>query len=453
MTFGRMTRLSWIYDLYRLGQAPGLLEDPARIYQQLLQHIVDGFEAHSGSLALLGDDASALTIVAGIELPPGGIGSSVAMGSGVLGWVAREGKPLLIDGALDAAKFPGIQRRREQAAPGSALCWPLKLQGRVIGALSVNRPEDRPPFSENDRDQGTALLNLASLALENIQLRLEQQGRILELQSTNRKLAEAQEQLLQAEKMASIGQLAAGVAHEINNPLGYVSANIGALERYFNELLTLVDACEPLDPGSDPASFPAFRELREKLDLPHLRGDVGDLLAESREGLERVRKIVLDLNIFAQVDRAGWQQADLLQGLESTLNILWNELKCKADLVKEYAEMPLVECVPSDINQVFMNLLLNAAQAVEDGGNIILRTGWEGERVWVEVEDTGKGITPENLKRVFDPFFTTRPVGMGTGLGLSLSYGIVKRHHGMIEVRSTPGAGTVFRVWLPVRQP
>ncbi|MDP2785443.1 MAG: ATP-binding protein [Sulfurimicrobium sp.] len=454
MALDRMTKLSWIYDLYRLGQSPLLLQNPDKIYQQLLAHIVTGFDARSGSLALLSENRSILTIVAGMDLPPGVIGSAVSLGSGVLGWVVEQGQPLLINGDLDVEKFPGIQRRREQAAPSSALCWPLKLREQVIGALSVNRPADKPPFGESEREQGTAMLNLASLALENIHLQLDQQRRIAELQATNRKLAETQSQLLQAEKMASIGQLAAGVAHEINNPVGYVASNISALGRYVNELLPLLDACERLEASlsGDAPELLALRALKEKTNLAYLREDLHDLLAESKEGLERVKKIVLDLKTFSHVDQAEWQIVDLHQGLESTLNIVWNELKYKAEVVKEYGDLPEVECLPSQLNQVFMNLLVNAAHAIENHGTITLRTGQEGKRVWVEVSDNGKGIAPEHIERIFDPFFTTKPVGKGTGLGLSLSYGIVKKHHGQIEVESTPGMGARFRVWLPVKQ-
>ncbi|MDP2827899.1 MAG: ATP-binding protein [Sulfuricellaceae bacterium] len=454
MALDRMTKLSWIFDLYQLGQSATLLQNPDKIYQQLLAHIVAGFEARSGSLAMLGGDQTILTIVAGIDLPPQVIGSAVPLGSGVLGWVAQQGQPLLINGDLDPKQFPGIQRRREQAAPSSALCWPLKLRERVIGALSVNRPADKTPFSEADREQGTAVLNLASLALENIQLQLDQQRRIAELQATNQKLAEAQEQLLQAEKMASIGQLAAGVAHEINNPVGYVASNISTLGRYVNDLLSLLDAGEALDASlsGDAPALLALRALKEKVNLAYLREDLHDLLRESKEGLERVKKIVSDLKTFSHMDEAEWQITDLHQGLDSTLNIVWNELKYKAEVVKEYGAIPDVECLASQLNQVFMNLMVNAAHAIENRGTITLRTGQVGERVWVEVSDTGKGIAPEHLNRIFDPFFTTKPVGKGTGLGLSLSYGIVKKHHGQIEVDSTPGKGTTFRVWLPLRQ-
>jgi signal transduction histidine kinase len=176
-------------------------------------------------------------------------------------------------------------------------------------------------------------------------------------------------------------------------------------------------------------------------------------MSESREGIKRVRKIVQDLKDFSRVDAdRDWELADLHTGLDSTLNIVSNEIKYKADVVKEYGELPLVECLLSELNQVFMNLLMNASHAIEGArGRIVLRTGTAGDEVWVEVSDTGGGIAPENLGRIFDPFFTTKPVGKGTGLGLSLSYGIVKKHHGRFDVRSTVGQGTTFRMTIPVR--
>jgi len=176
-------------------------------------------------------------------------------------------------------------------------------------------------------------------------------------------------------------------------------------------------------------------------------------MRESREGIGRVRQIVQDLKDFSRIDAGQeWLWADLHKGIDSTLNIATSEVRYKADVIKEYAEIPQIRCLPSQINQVVMNLVVNAAHAMGDGrrGQIIVRTGSEGGRVWFEVADNGSGIAPEHLPRIFDPFFTTKPVGQGTGLGLSLSYGIVQRHGGCIEVESQPGRGTCFRVTLPI---
>jgi len=265
----------------------------------------------------------------------------------------------------------------------------------------------------------------------------------------------AQEQLLQSEKLASIGQLAAGVAHEINNPIGYVHSNLGSLQEYVGNLFALIDVYERAMRAHDPLSMRAeIDDTRERLDVDFISRDLPQLLTESRQGIERVTAIVRDLRDFSRSDREhAWRLADLHAGLDSTINIVWNELRYKARLEKDYGTLPMIECLQSELNQVFMNLLLNAGQAIDGEGVISVRTGHEPGQVWVEIGDTGNGIPPEVLQRIFDPFFTTKPVGKGTGLGLSISYGIVAKHHGRIEVESTPQAGSRFRVILPVRQP
>jgi signal transduction histidine kinase len=188
------------------------------------------------------------------------------------------------------------------------------------------------------------------------------------------------------------------------------------------------------------------------VDFNYLKEDIPSLLKESQEGLTRVTRIVQDLKDFSHVDESNWQHANLEQGIDSTLNVASNEIKYKAEVVKQYAGLPDIECMPSQLNQVFMNLLVNAAQAIDQKGTITVRTGSKGDEVWVEVEDTGKGIPADNLNRIFDPFFTTKPIGKGTGLGLSLAYGIIQKHHGRIEVKSEVGKGSTFRVTLPVKQ-
>jgi len=268
------------------------------------------------------------------------------------------------------------------------------------------------------------------------------------------KLQEAHDQLLQSEKMASIGQLAAGVAHEINNPVGYISSNLGTLQGYVQDTFKLIDAYEALRPKLAAAgeAVQAIQAVKEDLDLDYLRQDMVELLQESQEGVQRVRQIVKDLKEFSHVDDGEWQWADVREGLDSTLNIVYNELKYKAEVVKDYGDIPQIECLMSQLNQVFMNLLVNAAHAIEERGVVTIRTGAEADWVWVEIADTGKGIAPEQMNRIFEPFFTTKPVGKGTGLGLSLSYGIVQKHGGRIDVESEVGKGTAFRVWLPIRQ-
>ncbi|HJW01862.1 MAG TPA: PAS domain S-box protein [Azospira sp.] len=270
----------------------------------------------------------------------------------------------------------------------------------------------------------------------------------------NKRLEEAHNQLLQSEKMASIGQLAAGIAHELNNPIGFVHSNLGTLDSYLRDLMDIIDAYDAAATAAGE-NFPqqaALQRLKEERDFTFLREDIVQLVIESKDGLARVRKIVQDLKTFSHVSEQDWQWADLHQGLDSTLNIVWNELKYKCTVVKEYGDIPQVYCLISQLNQVFMNLLVNASHAIESKGTITLRTSRRGEdQVCIEITDTGKGIAPEHLSRIFEPFFTTKPVGKGTGLGLSLSYGIVDRHQGHIEVDSQVGVGTCFRVILPIQ--
>ncbi|MBS1144007.1 MAG: two-component system, NtrC family, sensor kinase [Proteobacteria bacterium] len=267
------------------------------------------------------------------------------------------------------------------------------------------------------------------------------------------KLAEIHSQLLQAEKLASIGQLAAGVAHEINNPIGFVNSNLGTLKGYVADLLGLIDAYQAVEeqlPDSPQKDILAAE--RQRVDLAFLRQDVVDLLAESIDGAGRVRHIVQDLRDFSRTGEVSWEAADLHAGLDSTLNLLASELRDKAEIVREYGELPRVECIPSQINQVFMNLLGNAAHAIAGHGTITLRSGCAGDQVWISVTDTGAGIAADHLAKIFDPFFTTRPVGKGSGLGLSMAYRIVDQHHGRIDVSSQPGQGSCFTIWLPIRQ-
>jgi signal transduction histidine kinase len=288
--------------------------------------------------------------------------------------------------------------------------------------------------------------------LTDITERKLQQTRLTETlaqqQSLNKRLEEANNQLLQSEKMASIGQLAAGVAHELNNPIGFVHSNLGTLDGYLHDLMSIISAYEKA--AGDPVE--AVKRVMDECDYAFLKEDIFSLLSESKDGLGRVRKIVQDLKSFSRVGEQEWQEADLHQGLDSTLNIVWNELKYKCKVVKEYGDIPHIHCMISQLNQVFMNLLVNAGHAIETQGTITIRTSLAAEnQVCVEVSDTGKGISPEHITRIFEPFFTTKPVGKGTGLGLSLSYGIVQRHGGHIEVKSQPGVGSTFRVLLPVR--
>ncbi len=293
------------------------------------------------------------------------------------------------------------------------------------------------------------------LELKSARDRLYDQNVYLETELARRRKEEqqVQVQLLQSEKLASIGQLAAGIAHEINNPVGFVSSNLGSLDAYHRAIFEVLDAYEAME-AICPPSAPALaniRELKQKKKITRIRTDIGELLAESREGLKRVAKIVSDLKSFSRADSDTWQWVDLHQGIDSTLNIVWNEIKYHCTLNKEYGDIPKVHCIPSQLNQVFLNLLVNAAQAIPQKGEITIRSGHVGNEVFIAIADTGAGIPAEHLPKLFEAFFTTKPAGKGTGLGLSIAHNIVRKHGGRIEVASTVGEGTTFTVWLPLK--
>lgn len=322
-----------------------------------------------------------------------------------------------------------------------------QIIGRVFGFQDITqRTQDEAALRESrDKLEERVLSRTAALHAANETLHEEKER----LAVLIKQLEETQSQLMQSERMASIGQLAAGIAHEINNPVGFVNSNLGSLHHYVDDMLRLLAAYEQTESVMPEAATQEIRRLKKEVDVEFMRDDLTALLAESQDGLKRVTRIVQDLKDFSHVDEAERQWSDLEAGIESTLRVVWNEVKYKADVVKEYGGIPKIECYPFQLNQVFMNLLVNAAHALEDKGTITVRTGHDDNNVWVQVQDTGKGIAPENLARIFDPFFTTKPVGKGTGLGLSLAYGIVKKHSGRIDVKSEVGQGSTFTVNLP----
>lgn len=290
-------------------------------------------------------------------------------------------------------------------------------------------------------------------ARQEIEIREEILRRNLqELEIAHRKLKEMSGQLLQSEKMASLGLLAAGVAHEINNPIGFVHSNLNTLMGYVNTLLHLLDEYESLETSAPTENRHRITETKQQADLAFLRQDIVELISESIAGTERIRRIVQDLGDFSHSGESQYCAADVNTDLDSTLNVAWSVIKSKAEVVKDYGDLPLIECLGSQIKQVWLNLLINAAQAINQKGQITLKTRLEGEWVSVAISDNGCGIDSEHREKIFDPFFTTKPVGKGTGLGLSTAYGIVAKHGGRIEVDSEVGKGTTFTVWLPIRR-
>ncbi|MFA5983105.1 MAG: ATP-binding protein [Methylococcaceae bacterium] len=609
MPFSVSKQLSWIYDLYQIGQSNSINGNSESVFLDILKHVVEGFKANTGSLALYLDNGhNGLSIVAGIGLPEAWIGREIKLGVGVYSWVVENKKAILLEGDIkDDCRFHTTVAKKDTPIPRSSMCWPLLVSGQLIGALCVNRFDDKVKYSEEDLENGQPLVNLITLVIDNFRLFSDQKKRISELATSNEryvnanlklqethhrliesekrlhdildsmdsvvwsmqpstfeiiyinkvveeisghkcsdlvkspnlwldivhpndrqrlessmvnifstgvqkitcriirpdgqlrwlfhhmraikdesgnpssidgitvdvtehklaedllkqrnkdlheafdKIKEVQGQLVQSEKLASVGQLAAGVAHEINNPIGYINSNLTTLKNYVEDLLALVAIYENIEPTlTEPTQLQQIETYKQQIDLAFLKSDVLDLLDESMEGALRVKKIVQDLKDFSHSGGDDdWQWANLQSGLESTLNIVNNEIKYKAKVVKEFGDIPEIRCLPHQLNQVFMNLLVNAAHAIENEGIITVRTGADNDTVWVEVSDNGKGIEPEHLNKIFDPFFTTKPVGKGTGLGLSVSYSIINKHKGKIELDSRVGIGTTFRIILP----
>ena len=280
-----------------------------------------------------------------------------------------------------------------------------------------------------------------------------------ELKKSLKDLQETQSQLVQSEKMASIGQLAAGVAHEINNPVGFVKSNLGTMDEYRKDIIKLLDHYATLEAtigreseisgnGAIHKVIEDIQKVKDEIDLDFILDDYENVIAESIDGTTRVAKIVSDLKDFSHVDKAELEHADINKGIESTINIVWNELKYKANVVKKLGDIPLIQCYPQRLNQVFMNILVNAAQAIEQKGEIRISTEADNGYVEIRISDTGSGMPPDVLSKIFDPFFTTKDVGKGTGLGLNMAYNIIQKHQGTIDVESELGKGTTFIIRL-----
>ncbi|MGE0267921.1 MAG: sensor histidine kinase [Candidatus Omnitrophota bacterium] len=273
----------------------------------------------------------------------------------------------------------------------------------------------------------------------------------------NEEIKKTQNHLVHSEKMAAIGQLAAGIAHEINNPIGFVFSNIQMLEEYSQSFVKVVRQVEEINKAYAQRNTNRVEQLLTELaqlekgtNLKLITDDLGALLTESTQGMERVRKIVLDLRSFAREDSGEKELIQVEKILESILSIVHNEIKYKATLKKEYGQTPPIYCSSQKIGQVFINLIVNAGHAIEKNGDIGIRTFQDKDKICIEISDNGKGIPADKIQKIFDPFYTTKPVGQGTGLGLSISYEIIKKHGGEIKVHSEPNKGSIFTVILPV---
>ena len=318
----------------------------------------------------------------------------------------------------------------------SVISVPMLMRGAPCGALLIASFR-KDAYTDYILNMLRSLTTYLTVAIDNASIYDE--------------LRTTQAQLVQSEKMASLGQLTAGVAHEINNPINFVSAGIESLKSNYADIKEVLEAYMKLKPGEDnDAKLARIEKLKKELEIDGLLPEMDDLYKSVKNGAVRTTEIVRNLRNFTRLDENELKKANLEEGLDSTLVILNSQLKDRIEVIKEYGHIPPVACFPGQINQVFINILNNAAQAIQGPGKIIIKTAISGEYAEIRIKDSGKGMTEEVKNRIFDPFFTTKDVGIGTGLGLSISFGIIEKHKGQITVNSAPGQGAEFVIKIPL---
>lgn len=341
----------------------------------------------------------------------------------------------------------------------------VSLAESTSSVISAVTAQIRTPIIEDfiftEADGTYAGLGYVADVLKLVEQRLDQRNHALA--QANQEIKASQAHLVQSEKMAALGQMVAGVAHEINTPLGYVGNNVQMAEEMLGQIHGLVAAYDSLfenllNPAAEQsdveAQIQAIAAMREEFDAVSDLADLTELFADARFGLKQISEIVLSLKNFARVDRAATDQVNLIDNIETALTVGHHHLKNRVTVEKRFEPIPLVPCAPSQINQVLLNLLTNAAQAIDhEQGRLLIRTYTRGEFVCISVEDNGSGIPQEHVARIFEPFYTTKKVGEGTGLGLSISYRIIKDHGGDIRLATKPGVGTRFEISLPIKRP
>jgi signal transduction histidine kinase len=394
----------------------------------------------------------------------GAVEHSLDVEDSVTAQVARTGLPIIVDDTENTSEPVHLPTVRTLGVR-SMVSVPLRVKDRVFGVLNVvSREANR--FANSDVELLAAVANSVAMAVDRaesfqtieelsrgledkVRVRTEQLRSANEaLQSAYRELQATQMQLVQREKMASVGQLVAGVAHELNNPIGFVYSNVGMLDDFVQRLRGMLELFRAIPLPVEERT--RVQQHWEALKVDYALKYLDSMIQGIREGAERSRKIVRDLRVFARGQDEIWQSVDLHEEIESSLTLLNHMLKDRVTVERKFGALPVVECIRSQIDQVFLNLLANAGQAIAGAGRITIETRAEDGMAVISIADTGPGIPADIMSKVFDPFFTTKPVGEGTGLGLSISYEIVKKHAGTLRAESPVGGGAVLTLHLPV---
>jgi signal transduction histidine kinase len=463
------TRIEQLSLLTDLSAAVSATLDPEKIYDQALSRLVHRMAYEKAYLSVVDRERGVLRghrmAGADADAPPfDGVEIPLEAGTSASAQAVITGQPVLVND-VDQATEPVHRALVRAHQVRSFVVVPLRVRKQVFGVLSVTAAE-AGRFDQGDVDLLTAVASHVALAIEkaesfqtieDLSRSLEDKVRVRteqlrttneELRSAYRDLQATQLQLIQREKMASVGQLVAGVAHELNTPIGFISSNVATLADFVRRLRSMLATYQETTlPEAERSRVDA---RRQELQVDYALKYLDAMISGIREGADRTRKIVGDLRVFARTPDDVWQPVDLHEDLDSSLTLLSHLLKDRITVIRRYGALGPVECVRSQIDQVFLNVLANAAHAIRGPGTITIETRREGSMAVIDIADTGPGIAPDVLGRIFDPFFTTKPVGEGTGLGLSISYEIITKHGGEIRADSPPAGGAVFTLRLPV---
>jgi signal transduction histidine kinase len=425
-----------------------------KLLSTMLRLVIENAGAEKGFWILPQDGEWSVTASADVnghsqEMPSVPIRRADKLSFGVVHYTIRTKEVVVLHNACREGRFvrdPYVRRTKVK----SILCFPVVKHGAVIAILYLENNLATHAFTADRVELLELLSGQAAISIENARMYASLDGLV---QERTDELHRAQQQMMESEKMASLGQLTAGVAHEMNNPINFVVSSTAPLRRDMDDLMELLNRYrQTVEAQSLFSHFEQVKSFEEEIDLRYVAEEIQQLLRGIEEGGKRTAEIIKGLRTFSRLDEDEVKKASVTEGIDSTLTLLRKKVESRIRIIRDYDEIPDIDCYPGKLNQVYMNLLSNAVEAIPEEGEIRISVKQIGNHVCIQIADTGVGMPKEVIRRIFEPFFTTKEVGVGTGLGLSISYGIIERHNGSIEVDSAPGKGTAFTITLPIRQ-